>query len=100
MFSVSPRKLSVQMDARMDSGIEMAMTTVCRQLPKKSRIIAAVRSAAMPASTMTPLIDALTKIDWSKSALIFNSGGREVRSCGRRWRIVSTMLSVDATPDL
>ena len=34
-------------EQRIDSGIETAMMTVLRQLPRKSRIISAVRQAAM-----------------------------------------------------
>ena len=43
--------------------MDTAMMSVLRQLPRKSRIIAAVRHAAMTASRMTPLTAARTKID-------------------------------------
>ena len=63
MLMVSPRKLSVITEVRIDSGIETAMISVLRQLPRKSRIIRAVRHAAMIASWMTPVIAPRTKTD-------------------------------------
>ena len=43
MLIVSPRKLSTMIEVRMESGMETAMMSVLRQLPRKSRIISAVR---------------------------------------------------------
>ena len=63
MLIVSPRALKVMMEARIDSGIEMEMMMVLRQLPRNSRIISAVRPAAMAASRITPLMAARTKSD-------------------------------------
>ena len=63
-------------DVRIESGIETAMITVLRQLPRKMRIISAVRHAAITASRSTPVMDAFTKIDWSASGLMSSSGGR------------------------
>ncbi len=63
MFTVSPRKLSTVTEVRMDSGIEIAMISVLRQLPRKMRIINPVRHAAITASRITPLTAARTKID-------------------------------------
>ena len=60
---------------KMESGMEVATTSVLRQFPKKSRIISAVRHAAITPSRKTPLIDARTKIDWSNSWLICSSFG-------------------------
>ena len=48
---------------RIDSGIETAMISVERQLPRKIRIITAVRQAAIIASRTTPLMAPRTKID-------------------------------------
>ena len=62
-------------EVRIDSGIETAMMMVLRQLPRNSRIISAVRQAAMTASRTTPATAALTKIDWSASGLIRSCGG-------------------------
>ena len=45
------------------SGIETAMISVLRQLPRKIRIIRPVRHAAMTPSRMTPFTAARTKID-------------------------------------
>jgi len=63
MLMVSPRKPSVMTEVRMESGIDTAMISVLRQLPRNSRIISAVRHAAMTASWMTPEMAARTKID-------------------------------------
>ena len=56
-------RLRIHNDVRIDSGIEMQTITVLRQLPKNSRIIAAVRPAAISASRITPLMEARTKMD-------------------------------------
>ena len=45
---------------RMDSGMETTMIMVLFQLPRKSRIIMAVRTAAISASRRTPWIEART----------------------------------------
>ena len=55
MLSVSPIADSMMIAPSTDSGIEMAMMTVERQLPRNSRIITLVSSAAMTPSTATPL---------------------------------------------
>ena len=56
MLIVSPSALSTMIDVRIDSGIETAMISVLRQLPRNSRIISAVRQAAISASRTTPSI--------------------------------------------
>ena len=63
MLIVSPSALSTQIEVRIESGMEMAMISVLRQLPRNSRIITAVRQAAMMASRTTPLTAARTKMD-------------------------------------
>jgi hypothetical protein len=50
-------------DTRMDSGIEVTTMSVLRQLPRKRRIINAVRPAATAASLSTPPIADRTKTD-------------------------------------
>ena len=60
---VSPRALKTQMEVRMESGIETAMISVLRQLPRNSRIMIAVRQAAMIASRTTPFTAARTNSD-------------------------------------
>ena len=60
-------------EVKIAKGIETAMITVLRQLPRKMRIINPVRQAAIVASFSTPLMDARTKIDWSASGLIPDS---------------------------
>ena len=60
---VSPRAAKMHSEVRMESGMEMQTISVLRQLPRKSRIMSAVKKAAMPASRKTSLIDARTKMD-------------------------------------
>ncbi len=50
-------------DTRIERGMEMMTISVLRQLPRKIRIMRAVRPAAMAASRSTPFTDASTKID-------------------------------------
>ena len=67
------------MALRIESGMEMQMTTVCRHLPRKSRIIIAGQARRRStASLTTPEMEARTNTDWSKSGLMVNSGGRVV----------------------
>ena len=54
MFRVSPNAARSAIEPRMASGIEMAMITVDRQLPRNSRIIRLVSTAARTASCATP----------------------------------------------
>ena len=54
MLMVSPRALKQMIDVRIESGMETAMITVLRQLPRNTRIMNPVRHAAMIASRTTP----------------------------------------------
>ena len=63
MLSVSPRAASVAIEPSTESGIEVAMMTVERQLPRKSSIMRLVSAAAMTPSWMTLLTAALTNTD-------------------------------------
>ena len=60
---VSPSRLRMQSEVRIESGIEMQTISVLRQLPRNSRIIRPVRPAAISASRTTPLMEARTKTD-------------------------------------
>ena len=60
MLMVWPKALKSRTLTRMDKGIETAMMSVLFQLPRKSRIMIAVRHAAMSASRKTPWIEART----------------------------------------
>ena len=60
---VSPSRLRMASEVRIESGIEMHTMMVLRQLPRNSRIIRAVRNAAITASRTTPLIAARTNSD-------------------------------------
>ena len=63
MLMVSPSADRQAMEARIDSGIEMAMISVLRQLPRNNRIIAPVSAAAITPSRTTPSMAARTNID-------------------------------------
>jgi hypothetical protein len=75
ILSVSPTADSMMMAPRIDSGIETAMMTVERQLPRNSRIIRLVRQAAITPSLATPPIALRTNTDWSPTKLIFRLSG-------------------------
>ena len=75
MLSVSPIADSMMIAPSTDSGIETAMMTVERQLPRNSRIITLVSSAAMTPSTATPSIAPRTNTDWSPMKPIFSASG-------------------------
>ena len=98
MLMVSPSALSTMIELRIESGIETAMITVLRQLPRKTRIISAVRQAAISASRSTPEIDARTNTDWSASGLISSSGGRLASIFGSSCLTWLMMSSVEALP--
>ena len=70
----------------MDSGIEMAMIRVLRQLPRNSSTMSAVRQAAITASMTTPFTAARTNTDWSPVASIEAPAGSNSRTRGRRDR--------------
>jgi len=53
VLSVSPRKNKTTNEARMDNGIEIITTSVDRHEPRNSRIISAVRPAAIAPSRTT-----------------------------------------------
>ncbi len=82
----------------IDSGIEMAMISVLRQLPRNSSTMSAVSAAAMTASVTTPLTAARTNTDWSPVAAIEAPSGSSSRTRGRRAWISLTMFSVEAAP--
>ena len=67
MFSVSPIAESAMIEPSTASGIDVAMITVERQLPRNSRIIRLVSAAAMTPSRATDEIAPRTNIDWSPS---------------------------------
>jgi len=54
---------SVDESSRIARGMEVAMISVLRQLPRNVRIMKAVRHAAINVSRTTPLIALRTKID-------------------------------------
>ena len=72
-------------DDRIASGIEIITTSVERQEPRKTRIISAVRPAAIAPSRSTPLTELVTNTDWSNSSLMLSP-------CGAAARIVCKAL--------
>jgi len=95
---VWPSRLRKISEVRMESGIEMQTITVLRQLPRKSRIIMPVSTAAMAPSRTTPLMAARTKMDWSKSSLTLRAGGNPARILGSSALTLFTTARVDALP--
>src|SRR6266480_2731580 len=63
MLMVSPKALRTMIEVKIESGIDTAMMTVLRQLPRKTRIMKPVRQAAISASRTTPSIEARTNND-------------------------------------
>jgi hypothetical protein len=63
MLIVSPIALNAMIEVRTAKGIEVAMIRVLRQLPRKVRIMNAVKHAAISVSLTTPLIAPRTKTD-------------------------------------
>ena len=59
-------------------------TSVDRHDPRNSRIISAVRPAAIAPSRSTPATDCFTNTDWSNSSLICMPGGAAARAVSQR----------------
>ena len=100
MFMVWPMADRAATAARMASGIDTAMITVERQLPRNSRIITLVSAAAMTPSRTTPSMAPFTNSDWSFSGVIWKSPGNCSLSRGRRSLMPWTMARVEAEPFL
>ncbi len=99
-LKVWPRALSVMMEQRMESGMEMAMTSVVRQLPRNKRIMPAVRQAAVSASRTTPWMAARTNRDWSNIGRMSRSSGICRANFLMAARTLATMSSVEVPPFL
>jgi hypothetical protein len=76
MLMVCPMALNAMIEVKIAKGIEVAMMSVLRQLPRNVRIMNAVRQAAIRVSRTTPLIAPRTKMDWSANGVILSCGGR------------------------
>ena len=100
MLSVSPKAARPISAPMIDSGIDTAMITVERQLPRNSRIIRLVSAAAMMPSTATPLIAARTNIDWSLIGSTDRFAGQPGLSSTSLARMPSTIASVEVAPFL
>ena len=88
---------SATIPTRIESGIEMATTSVLRQLPRNTRTISETRRVAMTASRTTLAIAARTNTDWSKPTFSWSPGGACAMTPGSRPRTASTTVVVDAS---
>ncbi len=79
---VSPSAFSRMIDDGTESGIEIVMISVLRQLPRNSRIIRAVSAAAMMPSVATPFTAASTNTDWSPVGAMDAPSGSSSRISG------------------
>ena len=61
----APSRANAVIEPRIDSGIETTIMMVEPQLPRNSRIMILVSTAAMAPSSAGPLTAARTKTDWS-----------------------------------
>ncbi len=100
MFSVWPVTARMATAESTASGIEAAMITVERQLPRNSRIIRLVRAAASAPSRTTPETDAFTNSDWSFSGTMLTSAGSRAWIRGRAALTPSTTAMVEVPPFL
>ncbi len=73
MLSVWPSDASTMIDARIASGIEVAMISVERHEPRNSRIISAVSTAAITPLAHHARDRGLTNSDWSSSGVILSA---------------------------
>ena len=60
---VWPSRLRMQIEVRIESGIEIQTIRVLRQLPRNRRMTVPVRNAAIKVSRTTPAIAARTNSD-------------------------------------
>ncbi len=100
ILSVSPSAHSVATEPSTESGIEVAMITVERQLPRKISTITLVSAAAMMPSRMTPSTAALTNSDWSPTSAILRSGGTSDLSSATFCLMPAMIDSVEIAPFL
>ena len=100
MLSVSPSTHRMASEPRIESGIEVAMMTVERQLPRKIRIIRLVSAAAITPSWMTPLTAALMNSDWSPISEMLRFGGMIALSCSTLSLMPAMIASVETAPFL
>ena len=80
MLIVSPIALRRMIETRIESGIEIAMTIVLRQSPRKSRIMSAVSAAAIRPPAIRHNRSAYEQ-RLIEERLIFSSGGRDCAAC-------------------
>ena len=82
----------------LPAGSKFVMISVERQLPRNSRIIVPVKSAAMIASRTTPDTAALTKMDWSAIGFTVSDDGNPAWMMGRFFLTRLTTSRVEACP--
>ncbi len=96
----SPMTYMTMTAVRTESGMEARMIRVSRPLPRKSRIIRPVRTAAIRPPICTLRSAALTNTAWLNMGLIVIPSGSSNRTSGRAARIPSITRSVDSPPVL
>ncbi len=97
-FRLWPSARSTSRAATTDSGMDTATIRVLRQLPRNSRIIAAVRQAAISPSTSSPWMAASTKLDWSDRIFTSSPSGADALIVGSSARIRLATSMVEASP--
>src|ERR1700678_1646500 len=85
-------------DVAIDSGIDVQTIKVERQEPRKSRIMSAVKAAAIDASRTTSLMDSDTKMDWSNNGVIVSAPGSPALTTGSICFTFLTMSRVEVCP--
>ena len=98
MLIVSPSALNTKIEHRMESGMDMAMIIVLRQLPRNTRIMMAVRQAAMSASRTHAVDGRPDKDGLIGHRLDFQFRRKGGAICGRTFRTPAMMSSVDTLP--
>src|SRR5437764_5775213 len=83
-LSVWCRMLSMMMEVKIDSGIDVMTIRVLRQDPRTSRIISAVRQPAITPSCRTPVTAARTKMLWSNRKVDFETRRQACQNLGHQ----------------
>ena len=78
-LTVLPVRLSAMKAPSTDSGMEKSTATVARMLPRKIRIMTAVRIRPSEPSWIRFSIAVRTKTDWSNTTLVTSCAGTSTR---------------------
>ena len=100
VLSVCPSDQRQITDTSIDNGMLIAITSVERHEPRKSRITSPVSTAASTASLATPSTAARTNTDWSTSGVTSTLAGSVARIGGSASFTRCTISSVEEPVDL